>query len=141
MAVAGDELRKDHLSPYARAQHPNLLIAASVAFLFLILEPKHISALNVDIESSERGWLVFILLAAVLYFEFAFFAAARADYHVWRRGLSYQKDHLRALLDESAFTRDAAQLGKEPCGRRGSRGDRTAAEGARGRPAESASDA
>lgn len=110
MAVEGNHLRTDHLSPYARAQHRNLLITASVGLLFVILEPKEISALGVTLESSERSWLLSILLAAIVYFEFAFFAASRADYHVWRQGLSRQRDHLLALKNETAFERQHEQL-------------------------------
>ena len=106
MGVEGNHLRTDHLSPYARAQHRNLLVAASVAFLFVILDPTKISALGVTVESSERRWLLFLLLLAVFYFEFAFFAASRADYHVWKRGLSVQRDHLVALADEAAWDRE-----------------------------------
>lgn len=110
MAVAGNELRSDPLSPYSRSQHRNLLIAASVGFLFVILDPDRISALGVDIESSKRGWILVILVATVVYFEFAFYAASRADYHVWRQSLSAQQDHLNALLDDSGFTNADAQL-------------------------------
>lgn len=103
MSVKGSDLRQDHLSSYARAQHRNLLIAASVGLLFVILEPTKISALGVDIEGSERSWLLAILLATILYFEFAFLAASRADFHIWKRGLSQQRDYLRGLADETDF--------------------------------------
>ena len=105
VSVEGDFLRGDTLSRYARAQHRNLLIAASVGLLFVILDPTEISALGVTLESSERGWLLAILLAAIVYFEFAFFTASRADYHVWRRGLSDQRKHLAELKIETAFDR------------------------------------
>jgi hypothetical protein len=110
VAIAGSELRNDPLSPYARAQHRNLLIASSVGFLFLVLKPERISALGISIESSKRGWILFILLAAVIYFEFAFFAASRADYHLWRQTLSRQRDHLNALREDAVFKSAQAQL-------------------------------
>lgn len=110
MSVAPDELRTDHLSPYARAQHRNLLIAGTLGFLFVVLAPDRLPILGVSINSSDRSWLLTILLASVGYFEFAFFAASRADYHVWRRRLSNQKGHLADLLDERSYDRDHARL-------------------------------
>jgi hypothetical protein len=64
----------------------------------------------VTMASSERRWLLSILLAANLYFEFAFFTASRADYHVWRQGLSNQRKHLADLKIETAFDRQHEQL-------------------------------
>jgi hypothetical protein len=103
VAAEGNELRNDQLSPYARTQHRNLLITASVSVLFLIFDPNQISAFGVTIENSERRWLLFILFVTILYFKFAFLTASRADYHVWKRGLSLQRDHLAALEDRTSF--------------------------------------
>jgi hypothetical protein len=86
------------------------LIAASVGLLFVILDPTEISALGVTVESSERRALLSILIAAILYFEFAFITASRADYHVWKQGLSNQRNHLAELEIETAFDLRNEQL-------------------------------
>ena len=81
-----------------------------MGFLFIVLDPTKITALGVTVESSERRWLLFLLLMAIVYFEFAFFTASRADYHVWKRGLSEQRNHLVVLEDEAASNRAHEQL-------------------------------
>jgi hypothetical protein len=80
-AVRDDEV----LSEQSRSFHRSLLIVSSIAILvvWLDLRPKKISALGVDLQTSDFHAIKIGLLVVVVYLLVAFVASATVDYCSW----------------------------------------------------------
>ena len=136
-----ESLRDDPLTPQARSQHRNVLLAASIAILVvqLNLVPTRISALGVDLETDDRRTIRVALLLAVIYFIVSFLAAAIGDVVLWRQAHGEARDardttaqnieKFRARIEEVRAKEDADRERREREGgpRRTSRADLNAA--------------
>jgi hypothetical protein len=86
--ILGELAEKGTLSDQSRAHHRNLLLAGSLSIVIaeLNLVPTRISALGVDLESSDRHGIRVALLITVGYFLAAFLTYAIPDYLRWQAG-------------------------------------------------------
>jgi hypothetical protein len=84
----------DPLSPLARAERRNLLIASTIGLLvhYAGLVPTQISALGVEISPPEQSAVGFVIAAAICYFLAAFIIYATVDFFIWKKRYNdYQK--------------------------------------------------
>jgi hypothetical protein len=115
-------LAQEPLSDLARAQHRNVLLVSSLAILIaqLNLVPKKISALGVDLQSSDRNAIRIALLLAVVYLLVAFLTSAVADYAEWvavKREAREMHGQVRAALSTAEVEERevwAPQLANDP---------------------------
>jgi amino acid transporter len=90
----------DPLSPIARAERRNLLLAATVAILIahVNLVPTRVTALGLEFAPPAQASFVVISALVVGYFVVAFATYAVADFFVWRKRYY---DYLAAVEKES----------------------------------------
>lgn len=94
------EYLADPLSPIARAERRNLLLASTVAILIahVNLVPTRISALGLEFTPPAQASFVVITALVVGYFIVAFTTYAIADFFVWRKRYY---DYLAAVEKQS----------------------------------------
>lgn len=90
------EFLSDPLSPIARAERRNLLIAGTVGLLVAIagIVPTKISALGIELSLPAQEMFIYIVCGTIVYFLAAFIIYGVSDFFIWRK--KYQ-DYLEAV--------------------------------------------
>lgn len=81
------EFLADPLSPIARSERRNLLLAAAAGILVakVGLIPTQLSALGISLTVTNQSAFVIVVIFTVIYFLGAFFFYGLADFLIWRK--------------------------------------------------------